>query len=312
MNVPRLIALPLVLATLLGVTLVFDSYKTPSTTQMAAAIVPSVTLPPPEITAESAVIYDIRSGTLLYAKNESAQLPLASITKLMTAVVARESISENEAVSIDARALERDGDSGLLPNQLWGARELLDMTLVESSNDGAQALAYAVEPFIRSTYPNAPYENAFVWRMNELARTIGLTQTYYLDPTGLDVSETMASAYGSALDVALLLSYITRAYPTLLGATAEHTLVVSDYAGAAYTLNNTDKATDIPGLIAGKTGYTDLAGGNLAIVFDADIGRPVVVVALHSTKEGRFEDVRALTTYAHTLIENAPLSGTVY
>jgi D-alanyl-D-alanine carboxypeptidase len=65
---------------------------------------------------------------------------------------------------------------------------------------------------------------------------------------------------------------------------------------------NTDKATDIPGLIGGKTGYTDLAGGNLAIVFDADIGHPVIVVALHSTKEGRFEDVRALTEYAHTLI----------
>ncbi len=301
MNTPRLIVIPAILAVLVIVSVAFDFHTTRTNAQTAAAAAPTQTPPPPHVTAQSAIIYDVPSGTVLYAKNEAVQLPLASITKLMTAVVVRETLQSDDVIAIAPEALERDGDSGLLAQQLWRVGSLLDLTLVESSNDGAQALALAAASPIRTKYPGAS-PDAFVWRMNDLAQTLGLTQTYYLDPTGLDVSDTMASAYGSALDVAHLIAYMVKAYPDLLSATSERSIEVSDASGTTYTVLNTDKATDIPGLIGGKTGYTDLAGGNLAIVFDADIGHPVIVVALHSTKEGRFEDVRALTEYAHTLI----------
>jgi len=76
-------------------------------------------------------------------------------------------------------------------------------------------------------------------------------------------------------------------------------MLISDEDGVEHTANNTNKALgEIPGLIAGKTGFTDLADGNLAIMFDAGVGHPVAVVVLHSSKDGRFEDVKRLVQFS--------------
>jgi D-alanyl-D-alanine carboxypeptidase (penicillin-binding protein 5/6) len=122
-----------------------------------------------------------------------------------------------------------------------------------------------------------------------------LNQTYFLDETGLDESETLSGGYGSAKDVALVLAYIYKINPRLIEATSKDVLTIESESGFIHTVHNTNKAfKNIPSLIGGKTGFTDLAGGNLAIVFDKGLGQPIIAVVLGSTKDERFVDMKKL------------------
>ena len=96
-------------------------------------------------------------------------------------------------------------------------------------------------------------------------------------------------------------------HPEIFNETASAKVTISSLAAFRYTATNTnERVVDVPGIIASKTGYTALAGGNLAIVIDAGIGRPIVVVALGSTAEGRFLDVETL---AHASLETISAEG---
>lgn len=276
-----------------------------SDSQYATAAVATSTSPFDDITllARSALVVDVTGAEVLYARAPEEQRPLASITKVMTALVAAEVLASDERVGITEQALAREGDSGFVAGDVWRAQELIDFTLITSSNDGAQALALAAEPYIRERYPQAPRQDAFIWRMNQKAQELALTQTYYLDATGLDESKTQASALGSAADMAALLGYAIETHPGVFSATAKDGKLIAGENGNEHTANNTNTLLgEIPGLIAGKTGYTDLAGGNLAIIFDASIGRPIIAVVLGSTKEGRFRDMQKLVDATRTAL----------
>lgn len=251
-----------------------------------------------QISAQSAYVLDTTTGNVLYSKNADAPLALASVTKLMLAVVVAETLDKNDLVPISESALAQEGDSGLIAGEIWRMQDLLDFTLVISSNDGARALAEAAAPVIRAKYPQAPNDTPVaptIWLMNEKAKELELTNSYFLSASGLDVSEQMASAYGSAHDVGLLMSYAVKNHLDSIVQTTQEELVVYSNDGTEHIAPNTNGALgDISGLIAGKTGFTDIAGGNLAIAFDASIGRPIVVVVLASSKEGRFSDASAL------------------
>jgi D-alanyl-D-alanine carboxypeptidase len=137
--------------------------------------------------------------------------------------------------------------------------------------------------------------STFVHFMNYKAEQLGLTQTYFLNPTGLDENGTVSGGYGSAKDVAVLMSYILKHYPSLLVSTTQEKITVSSLDNRKIGAQNTNSVVStIPGIIASKTGLTDLAGGNLAIAFDASFGEPFIVVVLGSTEEGRFTDVQKL------------------
>jgi len=131
-------------------------------------------------------------------------------------------------------------------------------------------------------------------KMNEKVNELGLAQTYFLDEAGLDVSDTQSGAYGSAVDVAKMFAYALDTIPASLEATTL-TDTWFDEGNESYPAINTNKIIgSIPGLIAGKTGYTDLAGGNLVVAFDAGLSEPIIVAVLGSTKSGRFTDVKKL------------------
>jgi len=133
-----------------------------------------------------------------------------------------------------------------------------------------------------------------VWRMNDLAQQLDLTNMYFLNDNGLDISTTQSGAYGSAHDVAMLFAYAASTSPQTFAATTQPSVTVYSTTNMAATGTNTDTALDsIPGIVMGKTGYTDLAGGNLAIVFDTD-GHEIVAVVLGSTEDGRFSDMEQL------------------
>ena len=139
--------------------------------------------------------------------------------------------------------------------------------------------------------------------MNELVQQLGLTNTYYLNDNGLDISTTQSGAYGSAHDMAMLFAYAASTSPATFAATTQPSVTVHSTTGVAATGVNTDTALDqIPGIIMGKTGYTDLAGGNLAVVFNT-AGHEVVAVVLGSTQDGRFSDMEQIVPAAQTAAE---------
>ncbi|MEK7628396.1 MAG: serine hydrolase [Patescibacteria group bacterium] len=274
-------------------TMSFQKNALPAAVSQATSLPSTADFP---VTAHAAYVYDASTGRVLFEKNANAQLPLASITKVMLALVAHETIPLDAVVHIRATALGSEGDTGLHAGEEWQLQDLIDATLVPSSNDGALALAY--ETGNRLPGDEDPVKKT-VEAMNRKARALGLAQTYFLNPTGLDESLTTAGAYGSARDIAALLHYAIRERPEALQGTARDGTLLMSLSGIEHVTHNTNVSIpEIPGLLAGKTGFTDLAGGNLAVVFDASIGRPIFVVVLGSTHEGRFQDVERLVQLA--------------
>lgn len=245
------------------------------------------------IVAKSAYVYDILENKVLYRKNETDQRPLASITKLMTALTALDLFPKDSDVTIRSEFLREEGDSGLVVNESWKLGDLIDFSLVGSSNDGARSVASVIGAFELKSKDYDLGRKEFIRKMNNKAQDIGLTQTYFVNESGLDIGNT-SGGYGSAVDVANLIKYILINKPEILEATTFGKINVSSN-DKKHTAKNTNKNIgDIPGLIASKTGYTAMAGGNLAVAFDAGLGHPIIVVVLGSTEDGRFNDVKTL------------------
>ncbi len=241
------------------------------------------------ISAASGYAEDLISRKVLYAKNEHVQLPLASLTKVMTVLEVLRSTTPDELIEIKAEALLPEGDAGLKARQVWRAGDLINFTLLTSANDGARALSLAASQK-RSLSPGQ-----FVYNMNENARGLGMSQTFFLSDTGLDVSTTTAGAYGSARDVGIMIGEAVRKYPSLFEGSADETHTFTSLDGVVHTAVNTNSSVSaLEGLRISKTGFTDLAGGNLAVVFEPVPGRPVALVVLGSTREEREKDIQAL------------------
>lgn len=155
---------------------------------------------------KSAVVIDTVSGATLYAKNPEVQLPLASLTKVALALVVRESVPLDSMITIPYYVSGSRTGAHLLKGERWSIKDIIDFTLVESSNGGAALLADVADEHLRARgYDGSDASHSAVLaRMNELATTLGLTQTYYHNVSGLDLSVTEAGAYGSALDMAKL------------------------------------------------------------------------------------------------------------
>jgi len=263
-------------------------------TKQVATIVAPVTISPFEnisLVAKSAAVYDLTTEKLLFEKNSHAQLPLASLTKLMTALAATEKVGGNYIVSIPESVLSGGDRTSLVAKEDWKLSDLIDQTLVSSSNVGAVAIASTVGLEDDTHTP----VSAFVKSMNDLATTIGLSETYYINPTGLDESGNLAGSYGSALDVTKLLSYIAKNEPTMIRATSLTKLTTESESKEKHFATNTNLSVrSLPFLVGGKTGLTDLAGGNLAVIFDIAPNHPVAAVVLGSSEKSRFDDIEKL------------------
>ncbi len=251
--------------------------------------------PDVELEAKAAYVYDIKNQTILFSKNPDTRLSLASLTKIMTALVARELTLPTSIITIGSEALRADGDSGLFRDEKWNLKDILDFSLVTSSNDGMRAVALALGAISKSDASSTEIINDFVRNMNAKAGELGLKNTYFWNETGLDESEFKGGAYGTARDVATLVEYIIYKYPDLLGATRESTTTFESVDNFTHVGKNTNIITGrIPGLLASKTGSTETAGGNLVVVFDPELGRPFIVSVLGSSTDGRFRDVEIL------------------
>lgn len=279
--------------------LVVSSYVLGSRVERGDTSAPTerASVPFPEVTlqARAAYVYDTRTNAVLYAKNENTRMPLASLTKVMTALVARELSPDYGTVTVTRESLEPTGDSGLLVGEKWSLKDLLDFSLITSSNDGMRTVALSLGALRSSSAEPKERVDDFVNEMNKKATALDLKNTYFWNETGLDESEYKGGAYGTARDMAHLMDYITRYYPEALLATREPLSSISSMDNIIHEAKNTNTlAGFIPGLKASKTGYTNTAGGNLVFVFDPELGRPIVVTILGSTEQGRFEDAKLL------------------
>jgi D-alanyl-D-alanine carboxypeptidase (penicillin-binding protein 5/6) len=246
------------------------------------------------LNAKAAFVYDVTDQKVLFQKNAEVALPLASLTKIMTAITATEIALPGTVVTIDKNSLLQQGDSGLLDGERWTLEDLLKYTLVVSSNDGADAVAEALGSHDISADPKSSIAT-FVSYMNVKAKQISLKNTVFLNPTGLDESTLQAGAYGSARDTAFLLLYAITYHSSIFEPTRFSTFKINSIENIPHSGINTNILADkIPNLIAGKTGNSDLAGGNLAVVFDTAAKHRMIIVVLGSTYDGRFTDTSKL------------------
>jgi D-alanyl-D-alanine carboxypeptidase (penicillin-binding protein 5/6) len=274
------------------------SYLTHPTTESPTPITIATSTAPDaflrvETEAKSAIVYDLATRETLYEKNADTQLPLASLTKLLTVYAALAKLSPATPVTISARATRTEAPRVFTAGQTLSLSDLARLTLTASLNDGAAAIAEAAAEQARLSQSDL---------LAGAAASLDLSQTYAINGSGLDVNTAISGGYGSARDLARLAGALVYKFPEIAAATTESSTRATSAEGASFVAKNTDPMVGtFPRLLLSKTGYTDLAGGNLALVLDVGIAHPVAVVVLGSSKNARFTDGSALVaaTLAH-------------
>jgi D-alanyl-D-alanine carboxypeptidase len=202
-------------------------------------------------------------------------------------------LGPNAGVVISQSDAQLAAPRGFRKGDAFTLSDLARLTLTASLNDGAAALVEAT-----ATHTNTSVGEVLA----SAASSLGLTSTYALNGSGLDISAVVSGGYGSAHDIALLAGALASHYPEVALATTNHLAVAVSRSGKKFTAVNTNPdVLTAPRLLLSKTGFTDLAGGNLVIVFDAGIGHPIAIVVLGSSRDARFADVNTLVdaTLAH-------------
>ena len=240
--------------------------------------------PAPVIKARSAVLVDLDSGKTLYQVDPQGRHAPASLTKVVTALVALDHLRLDQTVTVPVSINQLPWDStrmGLRPGERLTVRELLDGLFLNSGNDAAITLSDAAMP--RAT---------FVGLMNAKAATLGMADTHFANPIGLDDP----AHYTSSADLARASAELIRRFPDVaaIAATPSLTLPATathhDYA--LYNLN--ELLRKYPGATGLKTGWTGHAGGCLIATATRD-GRHLMVVLLASPRI--FDEAAALLDY---------------
>lgn len=234
----------------------------------------------PLVSSEAYVVENMVTGEVVAARNEHVRRPIASITKLMTVLVALDHAREDMPITVSEAAANVTGSqAGLFAGQVFTVRELVAAALVPSANDAADALADGVSKGRRAL---------FVRWMNQKARALGMTETHFVRPEGLDAPGHLSTAH----DVALL------------GAAAMRSPLVRDIVrspaidiGGRHLLSRNDLLRTFPGVIGIKTGTTDKAGWSQVAAARRD-SVTVIVVSLGSPNRGaRNRDVSTLLSW---------------
>ena len=260
-----------------------------------------------DIKAESAVVMDADTKTVLWGRNQDEQHYPASITKMMTALVVVENCSMDERVPITANAvygLEAGATTaGLSVDDILSVEDLLYALLLRSANDAANALAIHVAGSISD----------FADLMNKRAGELGCKNTDFKNPSGLTDSEHLTTAYDMALIAAEFInndtlleieshdSYklpATKKNPSGLTVTMGHKMLRS---GTAYSDER---------VIAGKTGFTT-ASGNTLVTAAAENGRRIIVVCMKDKTPYHYTDTGTLMSFGFNSFENATVSDPV-
>jgi D-alanyl-D-alanine carboxypeptidase len=256
-------------------------------TMLAAPVRFPATPRPLEMTAEAWVIVEVESGIAIGEQNADEERAMASVTKLMTALVVRSEadLSDRIRISEDAAAIG-EAEVGLVAGEVWSIRDLLAAVLIRSGNDAAYALAEHVGGSIAG----------FADMMNETAEALGLEHSHFTNPHGLDEE----GHYTSARDLATL-GIIALEDPVLAQLTRTRLIRFKPApTGEDRIAHNTNLLLGrYPGVVGMKTGYTGDAGRVLVSILEAE-GRIFVGVVMGS--ENHFADTAALFDYTTALV----------
>ena len=249
---------------------------------------------PPSIKASALYLIDTKSKRVLLQKDATRRLPPASLTKVMTALVALESASPHQIVRIDRRAIVgRPSHLSLHPGEQFLLRDLLVAMLVTSANDACQAVALHVGG-------DAP---SFIEMMNARARALGLRDTHFTNACGFDAPD----HYSTAADLARLTEQALQSPAfSMMVRTVERDITTVD--GTRHVqLYSTNRLLLDPDVTGVKTGYTSKAGRCLIASMSKD-GSHLLLVGLNVMD--RWEQAAHLLRYAQTLVQNGGESDT--
>ena len=238
-----------------------------------------------EITAKAAYIADLDSGAVLFKKNESIQRAPASTTKLLTALVALETYSLDDVLTVTSEASTEGHVVGLYKGEKLLVKDLITAMLISSGNDAAYILA--------NNYPQG--YDGFIAQMNSLASDIGMQNSHFQNPAGFDDDKHYSSAYDL---------YI------LAREAIKNDLIKETVASASATIYNTDKTVshalqttnqlllENPQVVGIKTGTTEKAGQVLISQYQTENAGDIVVVMMGS--EDRFSDTSSLADWVYS------------
>jgi len=241
-------------------------------------------------TARAALVFDEATGSILFEKDSREKLSLASLTKLMTALVFLETNPDWDRKINLNKADEKEGGIfyARAPEEVK-IKDLFNMMLVGSVNNAAMAIT-------RSTGMG---EDEFVAKMNEKAKALNLEDTFFVDPTGL-----LTGNMGTAYDVAKMLSYALENDKIKEAVLRKRYVFSPGRSQKVYYVKSTDELlwsflNESPyEIVGGKTGYIEEAGYNLAVEFEKDEHKIIVVVLGSATAGNRFQEVKGLTVWA--------------
>ncbi len=263
-----------------------QAYMLPVTVTSYAPI-RQTTVPEPIVDANAAILYDVEAGQYLYEKNADIKVPIASLTKLLSALVVQDLFDQQEIVSVASESVRVDGmKQTLYADERLLVRDLVSMMLVESSNDAAYALAaYAKMRGID-----------FVAEMNRKAVTIGMQECLFTDPAGLD-----DAAYCTARDMVRLVRAALRQAPQLWPVMVRPELTITSADGKlSHQVKSTNELLgQIEGIIGGKTGHTDGALGCMLLVVKLP-GKDDTLISVVLGSRTRFTDTKAVMFWATT------------
>jgi D-alanyl-D-alanine carboxypeptidase (penicillin-binding protein 5/6) len=238
--------------------------------------------------AQAAYLVDLDTRLVLWAKDPETSRAPASLTKLMTAMVAVDdagSLDKTVTVPVEATHVE-PSLMGLTAGETLTVRDLLAGLLLDSGNDAAEALAGGIVP-----------RDRFIRQMNQKAKSIGLTETHFVNPSGLDAPGHVMSAH----DIVHLAAYLDKYYPEIAAIAATKDIVIPATAThkAFYPHNLNRMLWTYPGVNGLKTGLTDNAGGCWLATATRG-GRHLIAVVLNDTGRSA-DDAKVLLDYGFSI-----------
>lgn len=221
--------------------------------------------PTAPVFAGSAVLVEAQSGRVLYEQHAHTRMPMASTTKIMTALVVLEYCDLQATVSIDARAVGTEGSSVYLcPEERLTVEQLLYALMLSSANDAAAALAFEVAGSIEG----------FAALMNQKAQELGLVNTHFANPHGLDAK----GHYTTAYDLACMTAYALENEDFLrIVSTQKKVIPLREQEGARVLRNHNKLLASYEGCIGVKTGFTKKSGRCLVSAAERDGVRLICV-----------------------------------
>ena len=248
----------------------------------------------PSVSAVSACIIECDSGDTVYEKNSTKKMPMASTTKIMTAIIAIENSPLKKIVTVSSEAVGVEGSSiYLCENERLTTEELLYALMLESANDAACALAIEVGGSIEN----------FVDMMNDKATNLGLYNTHFTNPHGLSDTE----HYSTAQDLAILRSYCMKnELFAKITSTKKFSLDGSDESYSRLLVNHNRLLGTFDGITGGKTGFTKNAGRCLVTTCERN-GVSLCAVTLNAPDD--WNDHKSMYSYGFTLYRRVVLES---